>query len=228
MSLRILVRKHRKSLAIVASVGLHVAIVMILIMPASGALSKLDLRALGEQDQTGIDVELINPSTDATELSRAETATDATQAFTDLTHPPAVDGWKAQAPQPSNTVSDVFGKELFSQTPKSAQTTRQSPKDSHVQVADRNSASVNDLWKAIAPCWRRLADKSTLGVTLNVSFSPLGNLAKPPVIIREPGAQLSTQRLRSESLAIAALSQCGPYLMSFGQENVGVQFPSGG
>jgi len=63
---------------------------------------------------------------------------------------------------------------------------------------------------------------------LSVSFSPLGNLAKPPEIERPNGARLDDRRLKSESLAINALAQCGPYLMAFGQSDVSVQFPAGG
>jgi hypothetical protein len=62
-------------------------------------------------------------------------------------------------------------------------------------------------------------------VTLEVSFSPMGNLAKPPVIRSDPSLKITDQALRSESQAISALAQCGPYLMVFGQENVSVGFP---
>jgi len=55
---------------------------------------------------------------------------------------------------------------------------------------------------------------------LEVSCSPMGNLAKPPVIRRNPSRRITDQMLRSESQAITALAQCGPYLMAFGQENV--------
>jgi len=62
-------------------------------------------------------------------------------------------------------------------------------------------------------------------VTLEVSFSPLGNLAKPPVIKRNLQSHITDRMLRSESQAITALSQCGPYLNAFGQDNVVIQFP---
>lgn len=84
---------------------------------------------------------------------------------------------------------------------------------------------MNDLWKAIEPCWRRVADKSTQSVTLQVSFSPLGNLAKPPTILRTPGTHIDDRLLRSENQAITALAQCGPYLMAYGQQDVKVVFP---
>jgi hypothetical protein len=96
---------------------------------------------------------------------------------------------------------------------------------SQVKVDGRTRQTPNDLWKAIEPCWRRLADQRSVPVTLELSFSPLGNLAKPPVIRRTQGQPLTDQLLRSESQAIAALTQCGPYLMALGQSGVDVTFP---
>jgi hypothetical protein len=86
---------------------------------------------------------------------------------------------------------------------------------------------MTDLWQAIEPCWLRLKDKNTLSVELVVSFSPLGNLSKPPVIKRDPGRMVNPQMLRSETKAIEALSQCGPYLMAVGQQTISVRFPGG-
>ena len=82
----------------------------------------------------------------------------------------------------------------------------------------------DDLWGAIAPCWKRLADKNTLPVTLEVSFAADGNLAKPPVIDRNTEGN-DAQAQRSEAIALAALSQCGAYAMADNQENVIVNFP---
>jgi len=217
--------RHRRSLALAGSLLLHGAVMAVLIMPASGALSTLDLRDLGDTDQKGIAIELIEPVSPRPKLAHPA---QATENFVDMTEPPATDGWKADAAKPATSLSDIFGKDLFAQSPQAAQTTKPSPTDSHIKMNNRTSASMNDLWKAIEPCWRRLADKNTTGVTLSVSFSPLGNLSKPPVIVRDPAAHLTDRQLRSESLAINALAQCGPYLMAFGQNDVSVQFPAGG
>jgi len=218
--------RHRRSLAIIGSLLLHGAVIAILLLPASGALSTLDLRDLGDTDQKGIAIELVEPTSSGPKLTHPMQT--AMQNFVDMTEPAAKDGWKAEAPKPATALSDVFGKDMFAQSPQAAQTTKPSPTDAHVKINNRNSASMNDLWKAIAPCWHRMADKNTLSVTLSVSFSPLGNLSKPPVIVRDPAARLTDQQLRSESLAINALAQCGPYLMAFGQNDVSVQFPAGG
>ncbi len=135
------------------------------------------------------------------------------------------------APAPAKSLSAVFGKDLFAPSPASppkAETQHPSDQESHVKLTDQsNRTTPNDLWKAIEPCWKRVVTRDTEGVTLSVSFSPLGNLAKPPVIERPNGAHLDDRRLKSESLAINALAQCGPYLMAFGQSDVSVQFPAG-
>ncbi|ADU15347.1 hypothetical protein [Asticcacaulis excentricus] len=126
----------------------------------------------------------------------------------------------------ASSLAQALGEELF--TPKGAETATGLKTDaatSIVKVEGRDRKTPNDLWKAIEPCWRRIADKDTQPVTLEVTFSPLGNLAKPPVIKRDPTVPLTDKALRSESQAITALSQCGPYLMAYGQSGVVVGFP---
>lgn len=144
-----------------------------------------------------------------------------------MTEPSRPDGLRPiSAAQPTQSLSDLFGENLFKPAKAaSAPASKRSEAVSHIKVSDKNSKTLNDLWKQIEPCWKRTADKNTLPVTLEVSFSPLGNLSKPPVIKRQPGAPLTDQVLRSESQAITALSQCGPYLMAFGQDGVQVKFP---
>ena len=144
----------------------------------------------------------------------------------DTASPPSDWALKTSAPAPQS-ISEALGENPFqpqSQSPAQAAAAKTST-EAHVKVSDRSNATPNDLWKAIAPCWNRIADKNTLPVTLEVSFSPMGNLAKPPVIRRDPSKRITDQMLRSESQAITALAQCGPYLMAFGQENVSVGFP---
>ncbi|MGN6424592.1 MAG: hypothetical protein ACTHLA_14925 [Asticcacaulis sp.] len=89
----------------------------------------------------------------------------------------------------------------------------------------RSGNSGDDLWSAIAPCWKRLADKDTQAVTLEVSFSDNGGLSAPPVIERDPGASQDPKTLRSEATALAALSQCGNYAMVGGKKDLKINFP---
>jgi hypothetical protein len=83
----------------------------------------------------------------------------------------------------------------------------------------------DDLWGAIAPCWKRVAGADTLPVTLKVTFAAGGGLSKPPQIVRADGAAITPQSLHSEAEALAALSQCGAYPMAAGRQDVEVHFP---
>lgn len=215
--------RHSKPLAVVGSLALHVAMVVMLILPSSGALSELDTRVAGDENVEGIDVSLFQSATEAT-----APAPDMATQFTPILDTQADDGWTpSDTPRPSQSLADIFGEASAEQKPQ-AQTASPSDTRALISVDGRKSKTMNDLWKAIEPCWRRVADKNTVSVTLSVSFSPLGNLSRPPQIVRETGASLNDQRLRSESLAITALAQCGPYLMAFGQSDVSVRFPGPG
>lgn len=236
-ALRTIVVRHRKPLAVTGSVGLHLLLIwLFLLQPSSNTLADLDKRTFGELTQNGIDVDMYRPITvpPAPAAPPKPPKPQALAAFAAMTEPaPATASpTPLSAPSPAKSLSDVFGKDVFAPSPASsprAETQHPSNQEARVKLANQaNHITPNDLWKAIEPCWRRVATKDTEGVTLSVSFSPLGNLAKPPVIMRPTGAQLDNRRLKSESLAINALAQCGPYLMAFGQNDVSVQFPAGG
>ncbi len=237
-SLKASVVRHRKPLAVSGSVALHLVVVWFLLQPSSNPLAELDKRAYGQLTQTGVDIDMYRPAS-VPPAPTAPTAppkppeTRALDAFAAMSQPTtAVATTALSAPSPSKSLNDVFGKDMFAPspaTPPRAETQHPSDQDNHVKLANQvNRTTPDDLWKAIEPCWRRVATKDTEAVTLSVSFSPLGNLAKPPAIMRPSGVALDNRRLKSESLAINALAQCGPYLMAFGQSDVSVQFPAGG
>jgi len=206
-------------------------------MSSNSTLSNLDLKGDGASSVEGINVRLVDLH-DASKLSSStppkapppppevKRMNDFMKMVTPVTPPNQTSPSK---PTPTKSLTEALGENPFKQ--REAPAHASAPKSSeaaHVKVNDNTTKSVNDLWKAIEPCWKRVADKSTLNVTLEVSFSPLGNLSKPPVIRRDPGARINDQTLRSESQAISALSQCGPYLMAYGQQNVQVSFPNPG
>jgi len=91
--------------------------------------------------------------------------------------------------------------------------------------SDNRAQIEQDVWKAVAPCWNQMADRSTLSVKLTVSFDRSGKLASPPVIERNPSLDPTDQDLKSEALALQALAACGPYPMASGQEKITVVFP---
>lgn len=88
--------------------------------------------------------------------------------------------------------------------------------------------TMGELWRAIEPCWKRLADKNTAGVTMHVSFTQLGNPAVTPMGAGAYDAGSQSNGPSSETLAINALAECGPYLMVYGKDNVQIAFPPGG
>ncbi len=231
-------KAYRKPVAVTGSIGLHLVLIwMLILQPSSNPLKALDKRTEGDLTQTGLNVDLVPPApADTPPMPAAPPKPPepkATDAFAVMTEaPPSESQTSLSSPAPAKSLSDVFGKDAFAPSqppPPKADTQHPSNQDAHVKVTNpSNRTKPNDLWKAIEPCWRRVATKDTEGVTLSVSFSPLGNLAKPPVIVRANGASLDSRRLKSESLAINALAQCGPYLMAFGQSDISVQFPSGG
>ncbi len=212
-----LAKRHRREIAVIGALALHGVVIWLLILPSSSRLAGLD-RSLYGAMQDGVDVDLMSPV-----YSEPRPPAAPMSAFQQMTEPPPPDSLQPlDAPRPMASLADIFGKAA---PPPSQPATAPSARDAHVAIDTRDNKAANDLWKAIEPCWKRLADPSTLGVTLSVSFSPLGNLAKPPVILRDPAASVSDQRLRSENLAITALAQCGPYLMAFGQSDVKIDFP---
>jgi len=234
-ALRTSVARHRKPLAVTGSVGLHLVVIWLLLQPSSNPLADLDKRAYGQLTQTGVDVDLYQPASvpPMPAAPPKPPQTQALEAFVTMSQPTTTTASTTplSAPSPAKSLSEVFGKNVFAPSPASpprAETQHPSDQESHIKVANQsNRTTPKDLWKAIEPCWRRVVTHDTEGVTLSVSFSPLGNLAKPPVIMRPSGANLDDRRLKSESLAINALAQCGPYLMAFGQSDVSVQFPAG-
>ncbi|MBW8733414.1 MAG: hypothetical protein JF571_03725 [Asticcacaulis sp.] len=83
----------------------------------------------------------------------------------------------------------------------------------------------DDLWAAIAPCWKRIAARDALPVRLTVSFAGNGMLQRAPEIVRDPSAPIDVRTQLSEGEAIQALSECGAYAMAAGRENVTINFP---
>lgn len=200
-------------------------------------LADKNLKGDGQAEVEGIEIDLIglHDSAEATAQAYQPPAPQTPQMssfmqMVDTDSRPSDWTLKTSTPAPQS-ISEALGENPFqpqSQSPDQSAATAKNSTEAHVKVSDRSNPTPNDLWKAIAPCWNRIADKNTLPVTLEVSFSPMGNLAKPPVIRRDPSKRITDQMLRSESQAIEALSQCGPYLMVFGQEGVQVAFPRQG
>lgn len=225
------VKSGQKAFGLLLAVCLHLGLLYVFAVSSSKGLpiegmdgSEGDLMQGAE---IAMDVSLVEATTPR-QSQDTPTSTSVVEKFMAMSEATPMETAVAlTVAQPkASSLAQAFGEDVF--TPKGAQTAtglKTDAETSMVKVEGRDQKTPNDLWKAIEPCWRRIADKDTQPVTLEVTFSPLGNLAKPPVIKRDPISQLTDQALRSESQAITALSQCGPYLMAFGQSGLQVNFP---
>ncbi|MBP2160403.1 MULTISPECIES: hypothetical protein [Asticcacaulis] len=205
---------------------LHVTVVAILIVPRSGAISRFDSRMAGDHDVEGIAVSLLEATEPATASPEAnpEAANPSTLPLPGA--PSDANGDPADAPQPpqSPPVADGAGDGATAEP--LAQTTTPSDQDGNIRIEDRQNQIASELWKAVEPCWQRMADRGTASVTLNIGFSQLGNLSRPLQGVREPNALPDDRQLQSEATAIRAFQACGPYLVAFGLDEVNLVFPA--
>lgn len=80
-----------------------------------------------------------------------------------------------------------------------------------VGEAGAKGGSLGTLWRQIEVCWKRLPQTSAVPVTLEISLTADGRLAKPPRILRPDPRAPSEERLVSEARALEAISACLPY-----------------
>jgi hypothetical protein len=222
-----MVSRHRRPVAIAASIGLHVLFVLCLLPHSQSGFSaggqggayqgegeglSLDLTAMALPDAQALEVREPEPET-LTELADSETLDDLTSTETHALSEALADAPSLSQPEPEHTAAT-----------KSAQ--QSAARQGGEGQGGTSSGTFDDLWAAIAPCWRRIADMETLPVNLTVTFAGNGMLAKPPEIERAAEAASNPKALRSESLAITALAECGAYQMAAGRENVSIHFPT--
>jgi hypothetical protein len=222
--------KYKRPLAITVSLGLHVLLISALTISSASEFADKTIDGDGQSDVYGVEVDLLGLHDSAAAMAQAYQPPVPPQnapldTFMQMTDPaPAVTDTTYQKSPSAQSITEALGENPFTPQNEPAGAPKSST-EAHVKTQNSDHQTPNDLWKAIAPCWNRIADKNSLPVTLEVSFSPMGNLSKPPVIKRDPTMPVTDRMLRSESQAISALSQCGPYLMAFGQSGVRVSFP---
>ena len=216
--------KFKRPLAIGVSLALHVLLLTAFAVTTTSNLANVTAKGDGDA-VAGVQIDLVGVH-DSSNPKPAVVVPPETKRMNDfmqmLATPTIVVDSAVTKPSPAKSITEALGENPFEA--KAAKTSD----EGHVKLNDQNNKTINDLWKAIAPCWNRIADKNSLDVTLEVSFSPMGNLSKPPIIHRTAGVMLDDRVLRSESQAITALAQCGPYLTAYGQEHVQVSFPKKG
>jgi len=204
--------KHRRPLAVIGSVVLHVLLILALLLqpssrslPGGGSNGAASGAGSGET-YAAVDLVPALPAPPAATAVKPsdDPATDALDTPPETIKPPT-DALK--------TADSVAQLATAAATPGGAGQT------------GTTSGAGDDLWAAIAPCWKRDAGSDTLPVALKITFGATGGLAKPPIIVRATAAAITPQSLRSEAEALSALAQCGAYPMAAGRQDVEVHFP---
>ncbi len=217
-------RKHKKLVAVVFSLILHVLFVLfLLIRQPAGLASGGGFNGQGMAPGDGMAVTLVS-SEDFERMAMAVKAPTEDKPEDQLE--------TLQVDQVTDAPLALAVTQVMPQLASVANNdTPLAPDDSDAggQAGSPGDAGAgtagDDLWGAIAPCWNRLADSHTLPVTLEVSFDSQGNIASPPVIDRADADQNDPQAERSETIAMQALAQCGAYAMAENRAGVKVNFP---
>lgn len=218
--------RRRLALAVSISLLLHLVLLLFLLPPQTG-LASFGTTGLGNVNGPGMAVTLV----EASEIVPPKTATVQSSASdSTLANPETVT--TAEADDPLEETKPLDPTEAKAETTDSqADTVKSEGPTEADSVADatagahgQNGQADMDLWNAIAPCWNKIIDQTTVAATLTISFDANGEIASPPVIERDLTQPVTPQSLKSESLALQALAACGAYPMVKGQQNMTVQF----
>jgi hypothetical protein len=214
---------HRRSMAVALSLLLHILFLWLLLPHARQALSGGGSHGVGVGGGTGetwyaVDLRTLPSPALATKVKAPEgTAAEA------LDPPdPAV---KPSVEPIQSVIAEKQSPAKLDTPPPAEAVSAAHPAAMAGAGQDGTTMGAGDLWGAIAPCWKRVAGSDTLPVTLEITFTADGALAKPPVIDRASGSPITPQSLRSEAQALSALAQCGAYPMAAGRSDVKVDFP---
>lgn len=213
--------KQRRAVALILSLGLHALFICLLLIPllSGSAGGGQGADAAGEGDSFGMDLVSIEDESPAVLMAKAVEAIelDAPEVLSEDVRP-VEDGMvldaDQMAPLPEVAPSDAVGAAVQEQSMAGG-----TPGD-----GSGRSQGEDDLWNAIAPCWRRLADAKTQRVSLKVSFAGNGMLAKAAEVEKVVAGAAQSDGLRSASLAMQALAECGAYEMAAGRSDVVIDF----
>lgn len=221
--------RQRRLLAVSVSLILHLGVLMLMLPSQKGFLS-IGTTGLGEVNGAGTAVTLV----DATEIEPPQASPEQAKAPSEepseaantQAEPEAVEAEAEARPAEAQTPPK---EQVATNEPPAQPSDSQAPSDSTSPASagafGQNGEAYTDLWNAIAPCWNRIADAKTLPAKLTISFSPDGGLSAPPVIERDPDAEITDDSLHAEAKALQSLSECGPYPMAKDLQNVTVMFP---
>jgi len=244
-------RSRRRTIAVAASVTVHLALGLLVLGSASGAL--VTGGAGGSPEESAITVSLsgivgsrqASASPDAERLKILYAKALQAQSDVDVT-PDKTSQSQNLAKLFDNIERDHAAQDSQNGTngksDKGAQTGGGlQGKNSNNAVASRSAAtavgpgmaaSSGGLWGQIEPCWQQMPNRSAVPVTLQIKLDDTGRIARPPVVIRPDTTHPDQRRLIAEARALAAISACLPYHMEtlrIGQRDFVVNFtPSAG
>ena len=222
--------RHRRSIAVVGSVLLHVAFLLALLQHppkglSGGGSGGTAVGAGTGESYTAVDLYAAPPMPAAIPALKttANPAADTLDTPDEAVKPPPNPLKTAVTDLPQLASPQTASSPLSADVAPSAQSAAAAM--SGAGQSGTTAGAGDDLWNAIAPCWKRIAGQDTLSVTLKITFAANGGLSKPPVIVRDDKTPITPQSLRSEAQAIAALAQCGAYPMAASKQGVEVRFP---
>lgn len=239
-------RSKRRTMAVIASISVHLALGLLVLGSASGTL--VTGGAGGSPEESAITVSLsgiagsrqasTSPNVERLKILYAK----ALQAQSDVEVTPD----KTSQSQNLARLFDNIERDHTAQDDRNG-TNGKSDKDAQTggglqgkninnPVASRSAAtavgpgmaaSSGGLWGQIEPCWQQMPNRSAVPVTLQIKLDDTGRIAKPPVVIRPDTNHPDQRRLIAEARALAAISACLPYHMEtlqLGQRDFVVHF----
>jgi len=223
----ILADRRRRTVAVTGALLLHALFLLFLLPQTSKGLSAGGSGGLADSGSgEGLTLDLTTLKT-GPELATAVVP----QAQEDFTPATPDDAPAVKTAESLLSLPDIVTPSLKAPEPPSPEAATAEAKAQLAAAAggagqDGSTAgSGDDLWAAIAPCWKRIAGRDALPVRLTVSFANNGLLQRAPEIVRDPLASIDVHTQLSEAQAIQALSECGAYTMAAGRENVTINFP---
>jgi hypothetical protein len=223
----ILADRRRRTVAVTGALLLHVLFLLFILPQTSKGLSAGGSGGLADSGGgEGLTLDLTTLKT-GPELATAVVP----QTREDFTPTTLADAPAVKAADSVLSLPDIAAPSLKTTEPPSPEAATAEAKAQLAAAAggagqDGSTAGPgDDLWAAIAPCWKRIAGRDALPVRLTVSFAGNGLLQRAPEIVRDPLAPIDVHTQLSEAQAIQALSECGAYTMAAGRENVTINFP---
>ena len=215
--------KRRRVVAAAFSLGLHGLLIAFLTLGIASHVSGGGAGGVSYGTGTGIGVELVSmreAAPDALMVKAPVSAdpADSDDVTTSQLSTDAVETDVLDAPD-SQKIIQVSDTTIISH---SGQITPEQASAGGPGQGGQSSGVDDTLWKQIEPCWRRIAGPGKHDVMLRVSFSPLGNIAHTS---SAPDVQAISDT-QSETEAVEALAQCGPYVSAGSREDVMIAFPA--